>query len=190
MNVFIKARGDRMPKVIEKVREQLLEEVRREIESRGYSKTTIRSVAEGCSISVGTVYNYFRSKDELVASAVAEDWKEKTGKLSASLPASAKNTVRLVYEALSSFEDEHRALFTDEEAVKKFASVFTEWHSVLRHQTAAFLLPVCRDAEDPDFLSLFLAEALLTWVTEGVPFEKLYSVMKKLIYKENDNEQL
>lgn len=179
-----------MPKVIEKVREQLLEEVRREIESRGYSKTTIRSVAEGCSISVGTVYNYFSSKDELVASAVAEDWEKKREKLSSSLPSAKEETLRLVYEALSSFEDEHRALFTDEEAVKKFASVFTEWHSVLRRQTASFLLPVCTESRDPEFLSLFLAEALLTWVTEGVPFEKLYSVMKNLIYKENNNEQL
>ncbi len=174
-----------MPKVIEKVREQLLEEVRRQIESRGYSKTTIRSVAEGCSISVGTVYNYFKSKDELVASAVAEDWKVKTEKLEASLPASSYDTLRLVYEAVSSFEDEHRALFTDEEAVKKFSSVFTRWHSLLRRQTASFLIPVCTNAEDKEFLSLFLAESLLTWVTEGVPFEKLYSVLKNLIDKEN-----
>lgn len=179
-----------MPKVIEKVREQLLEEVRREIESRGYSKTTIRSVAEGCSISVGTVYNYFKSKDELVASAVAEDWKAKTGKLSLSLPAPEEDTLRLVYEALSSFEDEHRALFTDEDARKKFSSVFTEWHSVLWRQTASFLLPVCTESSDPEFLSLFIAEALLTWVTEGVPFEKLYKVLKQLIYKEKNNEQL
>lgn len=170
-----------MPKVIEKVREQLLHEVRKQIESRGYASVTIRSVAEGCSVSVGTVYNYFSSKDELVAAAVAEDWEKTREKLRASLPSPKEETIRLVYEAISSFEKEHSALFSDEEAKKKFSSVFTKWHSLLRRQTASFLLPVCVNSEDPSFLSLFLSEALLTWVTEGIEFEKLYSIFKRLI---------
>ena len=35
---------------------------------------TASSVANGCGIGVGTVYNYFSSKDMLIASFMAEDW--------------------------------------------------------------------------------------------------------------------
>lgn len=170
-----------MPKIIENVREQLLEEVRRQIAEQGYSKTTIRSVAGACGLGVGTVYNYFGSKDMLVATVVAEDWKLCTDRFKNSYPAGAEETVRLIYDMLRTFEEEHKALFTDPEAAKKFASIFTERHGLLRGQIAEFLLPLCGKSDDPEFLSQFVAESLLTWVTAGVPFEKLYTILKKLI---------
>ena len=65
-----------MPKIIENVREQLLAETKRQIAENGYEKTTVRSVAGACDIGVGTVYNYFSSKDMLIASFMLEDWKK------------------------------------------------------------------------------------------------------------------
>ena len=64
-----------MPKIIENVREQLLSEAKKQIAELGYSKTTIRSVAKACGLGTGTVYNYFPSKDMLIATVMAEDWK-------------------------------------------------------------------------------------------------------------------
>ena len=46
-----------MPKILESIREQLLETARRQIGKNGYGSTTIRSVASECGIAVGTVYN-------------------------------------------------------------------------------------------------------------------------------------
>ena len=62
-----------MPKIIENVRHQLLTEAKRQISERGYKSTTIRSVAAECGVAVGTVYNYFKSKDILIASFILED---------------------------------------------------------------------------------------------------------------------
>ena len=70
-----------VPKIIENVREQLLEEAKRQIRENGYSKTTIRSVAGACRLGVGTVYNYFESKDMLIASFMLEDWMECLGEM-------------------------------------------------------------------------------------------------------------
>ena len=64
-----------MPKIIPNIREQLLREAKRQLMEQGYGKTTIRSVANACNLGTGTVYNYFKSKDMLVATFMAEDWK-------------------------------------------------------------------------------------------------------------------
>ena len=42
-----------MPKIIENIREQLLQEVKRQIAENGYGKTTIRSVAGACGLGIG-----------------------------------------------------------------------------------------------------------------------------------------
>ena len=44
-----------MPKIIENLPQRLTEEARRQIEQSGFSAMTIRSVAKGCGVGVGTV---------------------------------------------------------------------------------------------------------------------------------------
>ncbi len=178
-----------MPKIIEKVREQLLEEVKKQILQRGYSQTTIRSVASACNVGVGTVYNYFSSKDMLIATVVAEDWNICTEQFKTTAKTTnPKETLKLIYNMLQSFSEKHKTLFSDPEAVKKFSSIFTERHSILRNQIAEFVLPLCQDSynkdsktQDSQFLSQFISESLLAWFMEGIPFEELYSVIKKLL---------
>ena len=63
-----------MPKIIENIREKLLEEAKRQVIENGQSAMTIRSVATACGVGTGTVYNYFPSKDVLVANFMLEDW--------------------------------------------------------------------------------------------------------------------
>ena len=65
-----------MPKIIENLRQRLIEEARRQVNECGYAAMTIRSVAAGCGVGIGTVYNYFTSKDTLVASFMLEDWQK------------------------------------------------------------------------------------------------------------------
>ncbi len=169
-----------MPKVIEKVREQLLEEVRRQLTEQGYAKTTIRSVAGACNLGVGTVYNYFESKEMLIATVVAEDWKNCMENFNYS-PTNIKETLKHLYDMLQTFTEQHKTLFSDPEAMKKFASSFSHRHGILRNQIAQILLPFCKAKQDPEFLSQFIAEALLTWFVAKVPFEKLYTILENLL---------
>ena len=59
-----------MPKIIPGLRDRLVEEAERQLVTGGYTALTIRSVAKACHVAVGTVYNYFSSKEEFVASAL------------------------------------------------------------------------------------------------------------------------
>lgn len=166
-----------MPKIIENISGQLLAEARKQIAERGYSATTVRSIASACGIAVGTVYNYFPSKEMLVASFVAEDWSHATDSIKKELSGDVKDTIRAVYDLLSGFCTDHAALFTDPEAIKVFPTFLPERHGQLRDQIAEMLFPVCNER----FTAQFIAEALLTWTVAGTPFDELYSVIERLI---------
>ena len=68
-----------MPKIIENARDEIIAEAKRQLFENGYAKTTIRSVAGAIGIGMGTIYNYFSSKDMLISSFILEDW---TGQIS------------------------------------------------------------------------------------------------------------
>ena len=172
-----------MPKIIENLRSQLLLEAKRQIEDVGYAKTTVRSVASACGVGVGTVYNYFRSKDMLIASFMLEDWQACLADMKNAPKAPPEGLLRHIYQALHAFIHKHRALFGDPEAAKTFASTLAERHGMLRSQLAEALRPACDGASTPDkeFLTHFLAESLLTWTVAGKPFESLSPILCQLI---------
>ena len=167
-----------MPKIIENVREQLLCEAKRQIRENGYAKTTVRSVAAACGLGVGTVYNYFPSKDMLIASFMADEWYLCLERMKNANKSDSRALIELVYNELSSYAEGYRELFSDKDAAKVFATVFSERHAQLRSQIADVLLSVC---EEDAFLAEFVAEAMLTWTVSGKDLATLYSVIKKLI---------
>ena len=169
-----------MPKIIENVREQLLAEAKKQIAERGYAKTTIRSVAGACKVGVGTVYNYFPSKDMLIASFMEEDWSRSLEKIKKEYT-SPRERLSDIYEMLVDFARAHKVLFTDSDAEAVFHSVSSQRHKLLRDQIADFVRPACREAQEGDFLAEFIAEALLTWTMAGKPFDEIYKMIEKLL---------
>ena len=174
-----------MPKIIENAREQILTEAKKQIAERGYAATTVRSVANSCGIAVGTVYNYFSSKDMLIASFVAEDWIKCVDEISACPTEPPKAFLRRIYDLLRDFSEKNASLFGDPDAAKVFHTVSSSRHKQLRGQLAGLILPVCAapTEEERSFLSQFIAESVLTWTTAGVPFEELYKPLDKLLKK-------
>ena len=49
----------------EDIRSRVLAAARRQFEMKGYSKTSMREIAELSGVGVGNIYNYFTNKDEL-----------------------------------------------------------------------------------------------------------------------------
>lgn len=172
-----------MPKIIENLRDQLLLETKRQIEEMGYAKTTVRSVASACGVGVGTVYNYFSSKDMLIASFMLEDWQACLAKMKLAPAEPTEVFLRHLYDTLQQFMKKNRALFEDPDAAKTFASAFAERHGLLREQLANIIAPACEGASAPDkaFLASFIAEALLTWTVAGTPFPDLAPILCHLM---------
>lgn len=55
-------------------REAILKASRDLIQQRGWAAINIRSIANACGVSVGSIYNYFSSKSELVGATVESIW--------------------------------------------------------------------------------------------------------------------
>ena len=167
-----------MPKIIEDLESQLISEAKKQLEESGYGAITIRSIAKGCGVGVGTVYNYFPSKDALIATHLLEDWRDCTRVVEA-VAASAdspQSVLLCMYEQLTGFADRHSAIFRDEAAATAFAGSFGRYHSMLRSQLAQPLQQYCSS----DFAAQFIAESLLTWTMDGKPFNEIYELLKKL----------
>jgi len=67
-------KGEEMPKILSNVKESLLKEGSELLKAKGYSNLNIREVAKNCEVSVGTLYNYFSNKDELVREIILTHW--------------------------------------------------------------------------------------------------------------------
>lgn len=169
-----------MPKIIENVREQLLAVAKKQIEERGYANTTIRSVAAECGLAVGTVYNYFKSKDMLIATFVVEDWISVLSDIRANPESDPRALLHRIYDALIRFTEKHTSLFSDPDAAKVFSAVFSERHKTLRGQIAEIILPLCR-TENAEFTAEFAAEALLSWTVSGADFDMIADHIIKVI---------
>ena len=167
-----------MPKIIENLREKLTAEAKRQILESGYAAVTIRSVASACQVGVGTVYNYFPSKDDLVASAMLEDWILCLGHIRevSERASEPKEVLEQIYHQFHLYAACYREVFQDPAAATAFSGSFSQRHSLLRKQLAEPLEKFC----DSTFASEFISEAMLTWTAAGRSFQEIYDQVNKL----------
>lgn len=173
-----------MPKILENIRENLLSEAKRQVLELGYSAMTIRSVASACGVGVGTVYNYFPSKDMLVASFMLEEWQECLELIRTTCDKAQEPNIALrsIYEGLLRFIKKYSVMFQDENAGVSFAGAFRHRHEQLRSQLAEPVYKLCQTQTKviAEFLAEFIAESMLTWTLAGRTFEDIGSVLLQL----------
>ena len=175
-----------MPKIIDDLRESLLREARRMLLQDGGRALTIRNVAGACHVAVGTVYNYFRSKDELMAVVMLEDWQESLQCMrnGAEAASDAMAGLRCMYDSLIAFEALYRDAWRNYAASNDAAAQIDQRHSILIGQLteiAAALLKRC-DALWTPGLPEFLSETLLSAAGRGEgSFEKIQPILERLI---------
>ena len=167
-----------MPKIIENLKDRLLAEAQQQIAQNGYAAVTIRSIAKGCGVGIGTVYNYFPSKEALIATHLLEDW----NRCIHAIQAQAEDTeiphpvLLCIYEQLTGFACRHDVIFRDDAAAVGFNGSFSQYHGVLRGQLAKPLRKFCAN----DFVAEFIAESLLTWSMVGKSFEDIADIIERI----------
>ena len=176
-----------MPKIIKNLEENLLAETARQISTAGYNGVNIRSIAKACGIALGTVYNYFPSKEHLIVSCMLENWNVCISAIeSAGEATSPRPVAECIYTQLLNFSNEYQSLFNDKNAIAVFISSVDKYHMMLRSQLANPLRKFCQN----DFEAEFVAEALLTWTMKGKRFEEIYAVLAKVLEGDANHVQL
>ena len=176
-----------IPKIIENVRELLINEAKKQIEDNGYDSVTIRSIAKGCGLGLGTFYNYFKSKDMLIATFLLEDWQKRIERIQGASESgySSAEMVRLMYEELREFIENNTSLFSSNGAIKAFYGSVGQKHKLLRSQISEPLCKVCaaEGYENAEFLSEFVSEAVLTWTVAKKDYSDIEPIINKLFSK-------
>ena len=167
-----------MPKIIENLEIRLIREARNQILSQGYASTTIRSVASSCGVGVGTVYNYFPSKDALIAAFMLEDWNLCVAAIEEKSRESQdpREVCACIHRQLTDFARHNVRLFQDQAAAASSSVSFSRYHAMLRSQLAAAL----EKFSGSGFPAEFIAEALLSWTMAGKEFDEIYGMIGKL----------
>jgi len=94
-------------------KEAILNASRKIATKQGLQAINIRDVAKECNVAVGSIYNYFPSKADLLAATVEEVWKSIFH-----MPENLKNSnsfmecVRWIFESVQSGTEEYPAFFT------------------------------------------------------------------------------
>lgn len=172
-----------MPKIIKNLRERIVEETHRQVDEVGYGATSIRSVAEAVGIGVGTIYNYYPSKDVMVATYIGQDWRETVDTTIREIAVIGDSDVRGVlgttYEAVVAFVDRHSRLFRDPAAGVGFLETFGERHKRIIGHLTDMMGDMCKKCavSYTDEFTEFLAEAMMRWIMEQKSFESFYAIV-------------
>ena len=126
-----------MPKIIKELRDKILFETKKELDLVGYDSLKLRNIANKCNIAVGTIYNYFTSKEYLVACILGEDWKcildDSLEKIKLSLD--FDEVIKIIYEVILSFYYKYKSLFESYSKTSDTTQTnFLNYHIMLRGQ--------------------------------------------------------
>lgn len=148
-----------MAKVIENPRQLILTHARQILSEKGYSQLTMRGVATACGIALGTIYNYFPNKDDLMVEMMSDYWK------------TFQSEVDLILGSAGSFSEKLQGIY---HSLEGFVGIFrTEWLKPELYQAEE----VMGSSRGRKFQAIeMLAARLAKWMeVEGIRFKAMSS---------------
>ena len=125
-----------MPKIIEDVENRILHSARQRLLGGDLSSFSARGIAEDCGIAVGTIYNYYRDKESLMAAVMAQDWLAELSRAAQQVAAAPdpEAGILCLYEAMGSFSRVYEAVWASYPTGEGFGSLFRARHKLLLSQ--------------------------------------------------------
>lgn len=101
-----------MPRIIEGVRDRILDSAQVIFEKDGFAQADMRSIAEAAGIAVGTLYNYYSNKNELFSMVLYRMWQRTVERVDAAANEKGDPWIRLrrLETALIESMDQSRCL--------------------------------------------------------------------------------
>lgn len=94
-------------------REDIIKVGREIVSQKGINNINIRLMAEECNVSVGSIYNYFSNKDELLIGIVESIWREIFSKFNRyNLEDRFSNIVKIFFECINEENNKYPMFFS------------------------------------------------------------------------------
>ena len=174
-----------MPKKLDNIRPKAIAETRKVLEEQGYTMLAMRDIAKKCQVAVGTMYNYFPSKEYLTGCVVLEDWQAVYEDMTAAAAGadSIGSGLRRIYELMCDFVLQHQYLTSFNSSESKTPYDFAERHLVLLKQIEALLQMLQkRFGYSPEpAITTFLAESILNFSVKKYPYSQIAPAFMKLL---------
>lgn len=159
-------------------KEEILQTSRKLIQQHGWSAVSIRSVAAACDVSVGSIYNYFDSKTDLVGATIESVWQEIFHKPEdKTIFQNAESSIKWIYERMAYGNQAYPGFFTlhsisylHEDKSDGIQRMQQAWHHIimgiseaLKHDTN-----IRKDAFNDEFTADKFAEVLFSLVVSSL----------------------
>ena len=179
-----------MPKIIEGAKEMILECTRKHLSETGYTSLSLRLIAKECHLGVGTIYNYFPSKDDLVAHIMLEDWFKCLSEMDRHIDTAkdAETGLIQIHHDLKNYCIHYESLFKEAESS---AHVVSSRHDLLVNQMKERIQKLLNQFNQNDDYSVLLAEIMLISATKNTINDQHFKkAIHQLLRKEHHDEQL
>lgn len=130
-------------------RERILEVAKKQFASQGFDATTTRDIAQAAAVAVGTLFNYFPTKESIVESLVEEAWSKATAQFAGQFAAAMSSSPT---EPLTLEEE----LFAHVAAVLRKLKPYRKYLPAVLETTLSPLAPASAPADQPSLRGMHL----------------------------------
>lgn len=130
-----------MPKIIMHLQEQIIMQAEKMLVQEGPEKISIRGVAKACGIAVGTIYNYYPTKDALIAGLILHRWSRSKDDIYKSLDGVTDlfTGLDIIFEGISDFSNENQNIWRATAVSKQFSLSYPEHHLKLSSEVSVLV---------------------------------------------------
>ncbi|EGO88026.1 TetR/AcrR family transcriptional regulator [Clostridium botulinum C] len=174
-----------MPKILENVKDTILKESKKILLKENYKALNIRQIAKCCNIGIGTFYNYFSTKDELVIEILKNDF-DKIMDLIEQLKnsnLSFKEKLEQIYKSFDLFLGNYISVFYEISSVKgmnckpnaDFSNLYKCLGELIDIEKTKGTMK--KDVNSYDFAHFIVSNLFYLTKTHYISFEQLYSFL-------------
>lgn len=172
-----------MPKIIPELKDRFVAAAKRRLLET--NDITIRQVAQDCDTAVGTVYNYFPSKEALLAEVMMTDWRIccEHMRIGAAKSEGPLEALRVTVMALREFTAKYALLWRNYAGVGDSMEVLNSRHHIIIAEIAAAASQTLDrfGVQGDAYLPEVLAELILYASRTDDGFDRITGVLRKIL---------
>ena len=172
-----------MPKIIPELRDRFVAAAKRRMLEA--NDVTIRQVARDCDTAVGTVYNYFPSKEALMAEVMMTDWRicREHMRLDARRYAGPLEALQATARALRGFIKKYASVWLNYADARDSLKTLNSRHHLIVMEIAAVAEETIKrfDLKGDTYLPEVLAELILYASRTEDGFDRIVGVLEKIL---------